>query len=156
MLTTIRNFFEQHMAERVEDSHADAEKRARIAAAALLVEVARSDEHITPAERAALLESIQRRFRLDAEQAGRLLALAETESHDAHDLFQFTSRINAVFSVERKERLVEELWRAAYADGELQAYEEHVIRRLADLLHVPHSTFIRAKLRVQYEFERRE
>jgi uncharacterized tellurite resistance protein B-like protein len=156
MLTAIRQFFEQHIAERAEDSHVDAEKRARTAAAALLVEVVRSDASFSPTERAAVLASIQRRFRLSADEARELLALAESESRDAHDLFQFTSRINAVFSVERKARLLEELWRAAYADGQLHVYEEHLIRRLSELLHLPHSAFIRAKLRVQSELERQQ
>jgi uncharacterized tellurite resistance protein B-like protein len=41
------------------------------------------------------------------------------------------------------------LWELAYADGELDAHEEHRIRRLAGLLHVSHSEFIRTKLAAQ-------
>ena len=41
--------------------------------------------------------------------------------------------------------MVELLWRVAYADGDLDKYEEHLVRRIADLIHVPHSVFIRMK-----------
>jgi uncharacterized tellurite resistance protein B-like protein len=148
MLTALRNFFEQHLADRPQDAAANAEQRARLAAAALLVEVVRSDDQIADIERRAVLESVQRRFDLAADEARKLLELAEAESREAHDLHQFTAQINASFTPERKVRLIEELWRAAYADTVLHKYEEHLIRRVADLLHVPHSAFIAAKLRV--------
>jgi len=149
MLKAIRNFFEQHIADRTDKGDRTPEQRASLAAAALLVEVVRSDDHIAERERAAMLESVRRKFGLDPAESEQLLALAESEAHDAHDLYQFTAQINAAFPAKRKARLIEELWRVAYADEMLHRYEEHLIRRVADLLHVPHSSFIAAKLRVQ-------
>jgi uncharacterized tellurite resistance protein B-like protein len=151
MLTTLRNFFEQHIAAQPEESAAAAERRAQIAAAVLLVEVARSDHHFSEAERQAVLGSVQRKFALSPAEAQQVLALAESESHDAHDIYQFTSKIDATFPPERKVRLIEELWRAAYSDSTLHEYEEHLIRRVTDLLHLSHSQFIAAKLRVLAE-----
>jgi uncharacterized tellurite resistance protein B-like protein len=124
------------------------EERAQLAAAVLLVEVARSDQNFSAAEREAGLGSVQRKFRLSAEAARQLVELAETESLSAHDLYQFTSQIDASFPLDQKLRLLEELWRAAYSDAVLHEYEEHLIRRIADLLHLSHSQFINAKLRV--------
>jgi uncharacterized tellurite resistance protein B-like protein len=98
-------------------------------------------------ERAAVLASLQKKFDLQVEEARQLIALAEAESRDAHDIYQFVAAINAGFPPERKARLLEELWRAAYADSILQGHEEHLIRRVADMLHLPHSQFIAAKLR---------
>jgi uncharacterized tellurite resistance protein B-like protein len=148
MLTAIRKFFDQHIAPQPDESEADAEKRAQLAAAVLLVEVARSDHDFSDAERQAVLGSVQGKFGLSATEAQELLALAESESHDAHDIYQFTSKIDATFSLEKKLRLLEELWRAAYSDSTLHEYEEHLIRRVADMLHLSHSQFIAAKLRV--------
>lgn len=148
MLTSLRAFFDRHLADRPGEPEADAERRARLAAAALLIEVARSDEHISQQERQAMLGSVRRRFGLDPEEAAQLLELAEARARDAHDLYQFTSKINAAFSGARKTELIEELWRAAYADARLHKYEEHLIRRVADLLHVPHATYIATKLSV--------
>lgn len=146
MLKSIRSFFEKHMAPAAEG---DAGARARVAAAALLVEVVRADHEVPGVERQAVLQSAGRKFGLDEADARALVELAEAEAEDAHDLFQFTSLINAGFTPEQKVRLVEELWRVAWSDAVLHRYEEHLIRRVADLIHVPHSAFIAAKLRVQ-------
>jgi len=148
MLAAIRDFFERNIASPSQETEASVEQRARLAAAALLVEIARSDLDFSESERRSVLESIQRRFCLGPAETSELLSLAEAQSRQAHDLYQFTSQINATFSAQRKAQLIEELWRAAYSDGELNQYEEHMIRRVADLLHVPHSGFIAAKLRV--------
>jgi uncharacterized tellurite resistance protein B-like protein len=153
MLAALRNFFDQHIAHQPDEPQATAERRAQIAAAALLVEVARSDQSFSEPERRAVLESVQRKFDLSAAEARELLTLAEAQSREAHDLFQFTSRIDATFNPERKAQLIEELWRAAYSDGVLHEHEEYLIRRIADLLHVSHSGFIAAKLRVLASLE---
>jgi uncharacterized tellurite resistance protein B-like protein len=151
MLDAIRNFFREHMAPDPQADAASAAARARVAAAALLVEVVRSDSEFSAAERQAVLESAGRKFGLDEQESEALVKLAEAEAEEAHDLYQFTSLINASFSAEQKTRLVEELWRVAWSDGVLHHYEEHVIRKVADLIYVPHSAFIGAKLRVQDE-----
>lgn len=149
MLNAIRHFFDQHLAAKPDEPPARAERRAQLAAAVLLVEVARSDNDYSEAERQTVLASVQNRFGLSPAEAQEMLVLAEAESREAHDIFQFTSKIDASFSPEQKVRLIEELWRAAYADSVLNEYEEHLIRRIADMLHLSHSQFIAAKLRVQ-------
>jgi uncharacterized tellurite resistance protein B-like protein len=148
MLNALRKLFDPPTAAQSAEAQASAERQARLAAAVVLVEVARSDQHFSDAERQTVLGSVQRKFALSASEAQELLALAESESHDAHDIYQFTSKIDASFSPERKVQLIEELWRAAYSDSVLHEYEEHLIRRVADLLHLSHSQFIAAKLRV--------
>lgn len=148
MLKALRTFFDEHIAAQAQETQASAERRAQIAAAVLLVEVARSDNKFSDAERETVLGSVQRKFKLTADEARQLLMLAEAESREAHDIFQFTSQIDATFSIEQKLRLIEELWRAAYSDSVLHEYEEHLIRRVADLLHLSHSQFIAGKLRV--------
>jgi len=148
VLDSIRKFFREHIAPDPRAAEADAVARARVAAAALLVEVVRSDSHFSPDERQAVLESARRKFGLDEQESEALVKLAEAEAAEAHDLYQFTSLINASFSAAQKQQLVEELWRVAWSDDVLHHYEEHVIRKVADLIHVPHSVFIAAKLRV--------
>ena len=149
LLSALRDFFERKLAHRAGEPAAQAGARARLAAAALLVEVVCSDADIGAIERPALLGAVRRSFGIDADAAGELISLAEAEARDAHDTWQFTSRINAAFTVEEKRRLVEELWRVAYADDALHHHEEHLIRRVCELLHLGHGEFIRAKLRVQ-------
>ena len=74
-----------------------------------------------------------------------LLKLALEEKHAAIDYHQFTSLINQHYSQEQKIKLIEMLWQLAYADHTIDKFEEHLIRKLAELLHVPHKHFIQAK-----------
>ena len=149
MLDPFKQFFRRHIAPGAAEDEATTLHRARVAAAALLVEVVSSDSEVSDTERRAVLAVAQRKFGLDEAESRQLVELAEAESRDAHDLFQFTSQVNQAFSAEQKVRLVEELWSVAWSDDTLHHYEEHVIRKVADLIHVPHSQFIAAKLRVQ-------
>jgi uncharacterized tellurite resistance protein B-like protein len=148
MLNSIKAFFEERIARRADDTVQSAEHKARVAAAALLVEVVKADTDIGPDEKAAVLAAAQRKFGLEPGEAEALIALAEEESREAVDFYQFTSTINQAFGPEQKQRLIEELWRVALADDVIHRHEEYVIRKVADLIHVSHSAFIAAKLRV--------
>jgi len=147
MLRAIREFFEQHIGQAA--APAQEAHRLQLATAALLVEVVRSDGGIAPAEREALLAAIGARFALAPEEAVTLIDLAEQETRLANDTFQFTSLINRSFSPSQKLRLVELMWQVAYADATLGAHEQHVLRKLAELLHVPHGDYIAAKMRAR-------
>jgi uncharacterized tellurite resistance protein B-like protein len=151
MLAALRDFFDQRLARRPDESAGTTVERARIAAAALLVEVVQSDAEFSTNERTAVLASVSRHAGLASGAAAELIELAEAEAREAHDTWQFTSRINGAFTLEEKRRLIEELWRVAYADDVLHRHEEHLIRRVSDLLHLGHKEFIRAKLRVEAE-----
>lgn len=148
MIDAIRTFFEQRIARGAADPAKSGDHAGRLAAAALMIEVVRADHHFSPREQSELLAAAGRKFGLETDEAEELIRLAELESREAVDLYQFTSVINETFSADRKARLIEELWRVALADEVIHRYEEYVIRRVADLIHVPHSTFIAAKLRV--------
>lgn len=149
MLTSISAFFQKHLATDTPNTPAADAHRARLAAASLLVEVVHSDHDVSAAERDAVLAGVTRKFALTPAEAADLLALAETQAKTATDLHQFTSLINQQFDEGQKVRLIEELWRVAYADGTLHHHEEHLIRKVADLIYVPHRVFIAAKHRVQ-------
>jgi len=148
MLKTIVEFFERHIggtpAAEIEQNH-----QIQVATAALLAEMVRMDGEIQPAEREAMLRVIWTKFDLSAEEAATLVQLAEEQAGQATDFYQFTSLINKRFSKAQKERLIEALWRIAYADADLHIYEEHLVRKVANLLYVPHESFIAAKLRAK-------
>ncbi len=147
MLAALRDFFERHIG--APSDTPDAPHRIELATAALLVEVARNDGGVSAVEREAILSAVRGKFSLSAEEAESLVTLAEAEVREANDYFQFTSLINRTFSAEQKARVIEKMWAAAYADGELSAHENHVMRRIGDLLHIPHATYIDAKMRAR-------
>ena len=147
MLKAIRDFFEQNIGEAARPS--GGHDRIQVATAALLIEVARMDTQIHDRERQAVLASLRSKFGLSEEEASSLSALAEAEAGLATDYFQFTSLINESFSQEQKIRIIEHLWEIAYIDSKLDMYEEHFIRKIADLLYVPHAQYIATKIRAR-------
>ncbi len=120
-----------------------------LATAALLIEVARVDQGATADERVAVLRAVREKFQLTHEEAERLIALAEEEMKQASDYFQFTSLINRHFTQQQKQRVIELMWRVAYSDANLSAHENHLMRKVADLLHITHGDYIAAKMRAQ-------
>lgn len=147
MLNAIRDFFEKHIDAPA--AHGGERHSIELATAALLVEVVRLGGEIKPAERDTVLRAVRSKFGLSAEEAGALVGLAEEEAREATDHYQFTSLINRHFSQAQKQKVIELMWQVAYADSELSAYEQHVIRKIADLLYVPHRAYIAAKLRAR-------
>lgn len=143
----LKEWLSRHLGKETADAAGDRAAAVNLAVAALLVEILRADYATTADERAQVMGSIRHLLGLDHGACEELLGLAERSIDEAHDLYQFTSEINRSWSAEDKSRLLEQLWRVAQADATVHKYEEHLIRRIADLLHVPHREFIAAKLR---------
>ena len=144
MLTKLQRFFDDHLSEKNQDK-TTLEHRLQLATAALMVEMVHVDEQIAEQEKAKLRQLIKDRFKLNKFEIEALLELAHNEKREATDYYAFTSLLNAHYTQHQKVKLVEDLWQLAYADKQLDKYEEHLLRRLAELLHVPHHDFIRTK-----------
>jgi len=152
VLQSIKRFFETRVeTEAAQPSPEAREHGLRLAAAALLFEVVRADDEIREEEQTVVRAAIQSCFGLEKEESDELMRLAEEESRSATSLFEFTHLIDKAFSPEQKRRVVELLWLVAFADGEKHAHEEHLVRRIAGLLHVPHPDFINAKIKARAE-----
>ena len=150
MLTTIKNFFEKNFIPESSNLAGDSGvKNPQLALAALMIEVAEADFEDTPEERQAILNIVKTSFKLKENEADELIQLAKEEHKNSTDYFQFTRLINDSFSAQQKNQLIENLWHIAFADNVLDKYEEHVIRRISDLIYVSHSDFMSTKLRAQ-------
>ena len=106
----------------------------RVAACALLLELAHADDEFAPEERTHIEEALARLFDLPAETARELMAVAEEARSKATDLFQFASLINANYDEGQRMVLTEVLWRVVYADSNLSQHEDYLMRKLANLL----------------------
>lgn len=145
MLTTLRRLFDQSIAPALSDE-SGRERALHLATTALLIEVCRADNDISDIELDTVAETVMSTFALDRNETAELISSARAESDASVDLFQFTRLVDARLSPAEKVHVIELLWRVAFADGRLDRYEEYVIRKLADLLHVAHRDFISAKL----------
>lgn len=116
-----------------------------MACAALLLEVAEADYKDDPKETQAVLRALESEFKLKRAEVTALLDQAKAETEGATDLFPYTHLINQRCTREQKCAMLTAMWRVAFADGDLDKYEEHLIRRTTELLRLEHSDFIRAK-----------
>ncbi len=148
MLQAIRDFVERQILAGTATTNDDSEHTLRLATAALLVEMSRQDEIVYTTERDAAMAALREHFGLGLEEVSALYALAEAEAAEATDYYQFTSLLKERLSYSQKEQVIELLWQVAAADGHIDRYEEHMVRRIAELLYLPHSSFIRAKHRI--------
>lgn len=146
MIKTILEFFNKNLSSNNETT--DAEHKLKLASASLLVEMIRMDHKIDQAEHDIVKALIKQDSELSEEETESLFELAEEESKNAVDYYRFAKLINNEYDNAQKVRVIENLWQIAYADDELDKYEEHYLRKISELLHIPHKEFIKAKHRV--------
>ena len=116
-----------------------------LACAALMFGVARADFTVETTEQDAVTSLLTAQFNLGADEVSTITEAAVEQADAATCLFEFTRTLNELASAEQKRDLLAMMWRVAMADNEISRYEEHVIRKVADLLYVPHGDFIAAK-----------
>jgi uncharacterized tellurite resistance protein B-like protein len=120
----------------------------RLAAAALLVHAAVIDGIMSDIERAKLHAMIEQRFKLESEAADELVDAATKAEQESIDLYHFTSLLNRSLDEKGRMQIIEMLWQVAYADGRVTEFEDNLIWRVADLLHVPSRTRLELRARV--------
>jgi uncharacterized tellurite resistance protein B-like protein len=148
LLDAIKSFFGTSMAPESPDEEID-ESDVRLAACALLIEIAYADDDFTSDERQHLLSAIRRQYGLDEERAEELIRLAEQARANAVDLWQFTKLIKSTYSLGQKVVLLEVMWGLVYSDGELSSHEESLMRRVCHLLDVAPGYLSDVKKRVR-------
>ena len=141
MIDKIKNFFSKNVLE----PETGLTSPDQLATAALLIEVMVIDVDLDDQEMQSIAGTLSNMLHLSKEQIDQLIELSKEEVADATSLYQFTKEINEHFDIEKKLSLMTAMWRVAFADGHLDKYEENIIRRVADLLHIRHSEYIRCK-----------
>ena len=119
------------------------------ACAALLVEIAFADKEFDLNERESLKKSLIESYNLEVDTIEEIVKDAENTVAESTSLYEYTRTVNDEFEYSDKLNLLENLWKVAYADNILDKYEEHLIRKISDLIHISHSDYINIKLKVR-------
>ncbi len=117
----------------------------RSATAILMVDVARADDEFDADEFDRLLQLIQAHFRLPAEQAAALINEADEKVDDLTSLHDLTQLLHNNLDQQEKAHIVGLLWKIAYADGRLDKYEDALVLKISDLLHVSRGKVMQLK-----------
>ena len=140
------NFFKKiFQTEETEDPTVD-DKTSTKACIALLLETSMADEILDESELMALKNTLQKDFQINEDEIDELIDLAKENVEDSTSLYEFTRDINDNLDAAERVKLIESMWKIAYADGNIDKYEEHIIRKVSNLIYVAHSDFIKAKL----------
>lgn len=150
MIGVLKKFFNDYVFW--DESQDESELGLKLASAALLIEMMRMDDELREDEQAVLIGLLQNQFTLSLEDTHELIRMASNQLNQATDYYQFTSLINQNFEYEERVSMIEQLWHVAYADRQLNKNEEHLVRKISELIYVSHEDFIAAKLRVRKEY----
>ncbi|MEP0176038.1 MAG: TerB family tellurite resistance protein [Paraglaciecola sp.] len=142
MLSAINKWFTQ----RLELNEQSSKPSIELATAVLLYEVMRADHKFEQSEVNNYQAQLNKHFSLSQSDLTALCDLTKTEAEDAIDYQQFTRVLNDFYGPDEKRNVLDSLWSIAYADHELSPDEEYTIRKIADLLYIPHREFIQSKL----------
>jgi uncharacterized tellurite resistance protein B-like protein len=149
MLESIKSFFRSSMSPTAEAPPAAAKKDIRLAACALLLEIAYADAEFSEEERRHLESAVRRQFGLAEGDAEKLLALADEARQEAVDLWQFTNLVAENYSTGQKMVLAEIMWGLVYSDGELASKEDYLMRKIFNLLRLEPGYLAEARKRAE-------
>ena len=142
ILEALKNLFEDEssLSETADDEGLG------IAAGVLMLEIARADDEIDDLEKEVVIKGVKNILHENNHEINEIFKKVIAVVEESVSFFEFTSLINDSCSREEKYNLLVILWKVAYADGQLDKYEEYYIRKIKDLLYLSQSDFIKAKL----------
>ncbi len=150
MIESIKSFFEDKLTKKEEEeAPSSAMSRVDLTCAALLVEVMNSDHELDEREHQEFMAVLQQSYNIAEADLEELIQLAKDEAFEATSLYEFTKLINDSYDYEQKIELIENMWRIAFSDKRLDKYEDHLIRKVSELIYVSHSDFIKTKLKIR-------
>lgn len=121
----------------------------RLSAAALMVHVAISDDNFDDDEWTALHDALTQRFGIGPDDAAAFIESATVADREAIDLYQFTSQLNRSLDEDAKRKLIEVLFAIGYADGKLSEFEDNIVWRASELLHVSPEDRVEIRRRIR-------
>jgi uncharacterized tellurite resistance protein B-like protein len=147
MLKALRTLFEDDDAARAVS--AQERRHLQVAAASLMHETTRVDLAESEEERATALAALTDLFGLDAREGVAALEEGREKAKHLTSYFGPVSVVKRDFNQAERVRFIEHLWRIAYADGRLDPYEDHYVRKIGHLLYVANTELMLARSRAR-------
>lgn len=144
MISSLRRIIDKLRSVQRESTD-DRDAQIRLATAVLLVEMSRADFEEQEAEARAIEKLLSRHFDLDAASSALLAEQARDEADRSVSMHDYTRTLHRELSEREKKEVVEMLWEVAMADEDLDKYEDYLVRKISELLYVPHQELIRLR-----------
>lgn len=117
-----------------------------LATSVLYYEIIRADDELNDKEVDAFENLVLKEFAALQDDLKPLLKTIENKARESVDYMQFTRLIHENCTHAEKRRILTSLWHLAAIDGVIDGHEEHLIRRMSDLIYMDHRDFIQTKL----------
>ena len=140
------NFFKKIFQKNASEDLEIDERGSIKACIALLLETSMADNLLDESEIKTLKTTLINDFKLEETEIDELIEISKKNVDDSTSLYDFTRDINDNFEAKERFKLIESMWKIAYADGNIDKFEEHIIRKVSNLIYVSHSDFIKAKI----------
>jgi uncharacterized tellurite resistance protein B-like protein len=147
MINKLESLVRKYFSEDVEPDLEANEDTLMIATAVLFLEMAYADFKITPEEEEHLKSTLAGFFSIPDDDVSELIEVAREKRSQRHDIWFFSNLINTHFDRPQKLWILEHLWKMIYADGKVDKYEDHLIRKISTLIGLSHQEMIQAKLK---------
>jgi uncharacterized tellurite resistance protein B-like protein len=147
MLTALKNLFTDLSAGASAKPAETEQRELKLAVAALLYEMTRVDLKQGPEEARTAVAALVKMFALSETEAQALLGEAGTQRLTSY--FDPASIIKRLLSLEQRSLFIENLWRVAFADSDLDVFEDQFVRKIADLLYVSNTECMLARQRAK-------
>ena len=149
MLQSLKNIFSNDQSKKLEDENNEID-----ILAGLMIEAANTDGSITQEELNKISHSLINIFKEDPNTVEQSLTSALKNKDNSRSLFYYTSKLNKLYSYEKKLKLIEVLWEIILSDNEVHDFETNLIRRLAGLLYISDVECGNAKIRASNKVQR--
>ena len=146
----MKNFFKRFFKKSKKEEPA-VDNSVLLSAISLMIEVSLADEIMDISEIETLKNVLLEKFDVEETDLENLISDAKKNQNSSTSLYEFTRKINDEYEFDDKKNLILSMWKIAYADGNIDKYEEYVIRKVSDLIYISHEEFIKAKMEVKNE-----
>lgn len=151
MWDTIKSFLNK---DHISEADLQKDQALKMAISALLVNVASTDEHFGPYEKEQLVDILTGHFSMKKSEASALIEQGMKENQEAVDLHKFVRVINADLDHEKRKDILYYAWQIVLADGIVNEFEDHLIRKLGPLLGISRQESIAMRERITGERSR--
>ena len=151
MKNFFKGFFNKPISQEPETSNS-----VLLSAISLMIEVSLADEIMDISELETLKKVLLNEFEVKENDLENLISDAKKNQNSSTSLYEFTRKINDEYEFDDKKNLILSMWKIAYADGNIDKYEEYVIRKVSDLIYISHPDFIESKQKARGEYENRK
>jgi len=124
-----------------------------LASTCLLLSIAHADDNVDKNEASIINEILQDFFSINAEQSKKMMIQAEIDLKKSTDYFYYGNKLNNYFSLTDKIDFLSCIFEVAYSDGEYHYMEEHMIKKIANMLHIENKDLINVKMDIKRLFK---